>query len=91
MLAALVRTVLADIGAERTDFFSMNTATGHRPSRQRAERGAVDVGGDAGRHHLDIFFKQTGGCAMVAGRRTGVAGAYARLVKLERHRMLLSG
>lgn len=74
VLGALVTTRLTDVSAQAADGLRMFAATGHRCDGQLADRSAIHVHCDASRHHLHVLFLQTGGSAVVAGYRTGVAG-----------------
>ena len=74
MLSTFVGAGLADVGAQGAELGRELTAARHEARRQAADLGAVDVGRNAARHHLDIVFAKAGSGALVTGERTRIAG-----------------
>jgi hypothetical protein len=86
---ALVRAHVAQVSASLTDGAGGLTGARHHACGQSAQLGAVDVKGNAARHHLDVLFLQAGGRAHITRIRTIIAGFDTRLVLLLLHCSLL--
>jgi hypothetical protein len=78
MLATLFRAHPARDGACLADVPRRLAAPGHDRRRNPAELGAVDIEGNAARHHLDVLLAKTGGGAPVASVGTVIACLQAR-------------
>ena len=89
MLGAFLATVPAHLRAQPAKRGRMLAAARHQARREPAYLGAIHVGGNAPCHHLDVFFLQARGRAMVAGVRAGIAGIDAALKIQGVHRVLL--
>ena len=90
VLAAFVSAALADVSTKGTNRCCVLASAGHGGGGKGAHFGAVNIVGNAFRHHLHVFFQQAGGCAVVTGSSTGVARRNARLVGLVGHTIFLS-
>jgi hypothetical protein len=77
VLRAFVAASLADLGAQLQDGAGASAAARHRCSGQLADGGAIDVQRDAPGHHLHVILGQARRGAVVARRRTIVAGSDA--------------
>lgn len=85
MLRAFVAAGLAYLRAQLAQLLNEVTATRHAGCRESTDGSAVHVQRDAPRHHLDVFFPQARGCAVVTGVGARVAGVDTSLVLLVRH------
>ena len=85
VLSTFVSAALANVSTEGTNCRRVFAAAGHGGGGKRTHFGAVNVIGNAFRHHLDVFFKQARNSAVVAGNGTAVTRGNARLMKLVRH------
>lgn len=80
MLRTLAGAGFADFGAQGAELGGMGAAPRHEACGKPADRRAVLVELDAAHHHGQLFFIETGGGAVIAGIRTGIAGGNAGLV-----------
>jgi hypothetical protein len=85
VLRAFVAAGLAYLRAQLAQLLNEVTATRHAGCRESTDGSAVHVQRDAPRHHLDVFFPQARGCAVVTGVGARVAGVDTSLVLLVRH------
>ena len=76
---------LADVSTKCADRFGVLACPGHGRCSECTDLGAVHVQGDAFGHHLDIWFMQTGSCAVVTGHGAGVASFNTGVIGLMRH------
>jgi len=79
MLAALGCASVANLGAGLAQPGRIGAAARHEADRQTANLGAIDVQGNAARHHFYVVFLQARCSTTVAGSGTFVAGVNTRL------------
>jgi len=89
MFCTFITTFLAHLSANFTNLSSEFTVHSHELSGQAADAGALHVRPDTFAHHLQIFFLQTGRCAVVTGCGTDITGLNAIAI-LFRHLFLSS-
>jgi hypothetical protein len=82
---ALLRASIADLGAQAANFHCHGRAARHEAHGKVADLRAVDVGGDAVRHHSDVLLLEAGRCAVITGNGTGLACFNTGLVGLVAH------
>ena len=90
VLCAFIGAALADVGTKGTNRRCVLASAGHGGGCKGAHFSAVDVVGNAFRHHLHVLFQQAGGCTVVTGCGAGIAGGNTRLVELMGHEIFLS-
>jgi hypothetical protein len=88
VLLALLRTRVADVGAQSTNIGGDFAAPAHELRGDPADRGAIQVERNTSRRRLDVLLLKTGQSTVIAGDRAVIAGIDAGLHALVCHGVL---
>jgi len=90
MSGTLITACLAYFRANLTNSGSKFTLHRHQLGCQSTDAGALSVRSDAFAHHLQVFFLQARGCAIITGCGADVTGLDAAAIEFRHNLPLLT-